>query len=101
MKRVTFGMRAEIHIHLHVKYPLLLSDFNENLEYLGKDYQNSSLINFMKILKLSHAHRVTASHGADYVRISATVRCERDKKDKMGEEEKETDNEQRRITRIT
>lgn len=52
------------------------------------------------ILKLSRAHRLTASHGAHYVRISATLRCERDKKDKMEEEEKETDKEERRITRI-
>lgn len=69
---------------------ITLSDFNDNFEYVGKGCQNSSIINFMKIgsaiLKLSHAYRLTASHGADYVRIFATLRCKRDKKDKMEEE---------------
>jgi len=34
---------------LHVKYPLFLSDFHENLNFLYRFSKNSSISNFMKI----------------------------------------------------
>jgi hypothetical protein len=93
-----FKMRVEIHVDLLVKYPLLLSDFNEKFEYVG-NYQNSSILNFTKIdsaiLKKSHAYRLTASHCADYVRIFATLCCVLDKKDKMEKERSRTGRKKR------
>jgi aromatic ring-opening dioxygenase LigB subunit len=38
-----------MYIGLHVKYPLLLSDFNETSSYLDTFPKNSQILNFMKI----------------------------------------------------
>ena len=48
---------------LHVKYPLLLPDFNENLNFLDGLTTNMQILNFMKIrpvgAEVSQAHRQT------------------------------------------
>ena len=36
-------------VGLYAKYPLLLSDFNENLNFLDKFSKNAQISNFMKI----------------------------------------------------
>jgi hypothetical protein len=42
-------MWSKMYIGLHVKYPLFLSDFNENLYFLYRFSKNPQISNFMKI----------------------------------------------------
>jgi len=53
-------------IGLHVKYPLLLPDFNETLDFLEIFSKNNQISNFMKIhpvaAELFHADRQTDRH---------------------------------------
>jgi len=37
------------YVGLHVKYPLFLSDFNENLNFLGRFSKNPHISNFVEI----------------------------------------------------
>jgi hypothetical protein len=52
-----------MHIGLHVKYPLFLSDFNETLDFSAYFQKNTQITDFTKIrpvaAKLFHADRLT------------------------------------------
>ena len=39
-----------MHIGFHIKYLLLLSDFNKNLNFIVRFSKNTSILNYMKIL---------------------------------------------------
>jgi hypothetical protein len=42
-----------MHLVLHVKYPLLLSDFIETLTFLDRFLENNEISNFMKIRRVA------------------------------------------------
>ena len=78
LRRVEPDM-IKIHIGLHVKYPLFLSDFNETWTFFGRISKNTQLPNFMKIrlqgAEMFHVDRRTDGYDEANSRFSQF--CER------------------------
>jgi len=72
-------MIKKISISVHVKYPSFLSDFNKNLNFLGRFSKNTRISHFMKNFSLGgelfHADRRTNIHDGNNSRLSQF--CER------------------------
>ena len=65
-------------IDLHVKYPLLLSNFNQNLNFLDMFSKNAKMSNFMKTLPVGaaffHADETTGRHDAPNCHLTQFLR---------------------------